>query len=628
MNILVNIIVTLSVVFICIVAILLFFNKKYVEHHEFTIPTFDELCAECKQVVNDFISVDIRNSLLSAEEKLNQEEQRRDVSRCVRTCCSGNTGSKEVVKELIYNYLSRDRELNDSIVERIIPFSKPAEIPPEQLMEIAIYNHNEDGLDLGFKRFFESNNLLEPKLDKNDNYYFEVTEEDLRRAYSDSWIVLNYSDKLNILTQLVFAKTFGLGIIDTLNYQKGIIEEIQLGLTGLQRSIYNYKEQLVDGFSETVVETPCYSRESIHVLIRGSSYRLKFLKFESDEEMQRVLRNLIKDSSAGELTVKNPEIIVETIDDRRLTVSRPPMTDSWAGLIRKFDSLAFVTLHSLYPDLQDSDLLLGTIENIMRCGMHVAITGEMATGKTTMFRACLMETRPDLAIRVIESESFELNTRRFLAGRNTLAMRVTEDTPEDEILAFARKTTGQIFVIGEINSLAMANLAINVSKFSEQTMFSAHYISTEGMVSEFTNARLCVGGYTDEMLAEMDAVRALNFDIHLRRIRGRRFVSYINEIVPDFDSASRYNNSNISGDSKETVMALREIRTQLGKIKCYSVRPILSYDEDSDRYVVHNKPSKACFEKAKWFMSAKQYKEFCDFFDVYYEGVGDTNEVA
>jgi len=281
-------------------------------------------------------------------------------------------------------------------------------------------------------------------------------------------------------------------------------------------------------------------------------------------------------------------MVVDTRDGRRIAVSRPPMTDAWIGLIRKFDTVQEVVLDKLYEECPG--ILPELLRQLVRSGRNIAITGEMASGKTTLFRACLAETKKDKNIRVIEADSFELNVRGFLPTANSVTMRVTEQTPAKEVLAFARKTTGQIFAIGEINSAAVAGMTMDLSKIASQLFFSAHYLSTEHMISDFVNAKLCDGGYADESLAEAEVVRCLGFDIHLRTKHGKRNVQYINEVIP------------------ETKYGKKEGRQ-------YQIRPIYRYDEESEMGILLNTPGEISYERAKQWLNKDEYMEYVRFFE-------------
>ncbi len=536
-----------------------------------------ELKVKIQEMLNEYTAAMVSEIGLDEEIRKNQEEHRRTVSACIRTCCSGNYGAKETVRELIRAYLEDELCLSKSDVHSLIPFYKPANMTSWQQLETLIFILDKEKDNQGFGRLCEQSGWNQPG--------YIVSEDILRQAYLNMNPKLTDAEEYKILSQLLFAETVGLGVIDTLNQQTGYIEEIQLGMSGRVERQYDYKDEL-SGKNKS----DNFSRDGVHIMAKGCTIWLKCLSFETEAELQRVLRNLIKESQGGELTKNHPMMVVDTVDGRRVSVSRPPMTDAWIGLIRKFDTVQEVSLDKLYQGYPEEYLLPKLIRQLVRSGRNIAITGEMASGKTTLFRACLAETRKDMNLRVIEAESFELNVRGFLPKSNTMTMRVTEETPAEEVLAFARKTTGQIFAIGEINSASVAAMAMDLSKIASQMIFSAHYVTTEHMIADFINAKLRVGGYSEERLAEPDVIRCLGFDIHMRIRQGKRYVQYVNEVIP----------------------VKREIQEEG---QAYEIRPIYRFDEETEQGMLLNAPGEVSYEKAKHLLGKKEYMEFCSFFE-------------
>jgi len=528
-----------------------------------------------QEMLYEYTGVGIADVGLETGLRKSREEHRRMVSSCIRTCCSGNFGAKEVVKELIFEFCKEIFPKREDYC-RLVPFDRPEKMSAWQQLESLIFFFDKE--NLGFK-------ILCEKFSWGRNGD-SVSEEMVTRAYMELCPRFSEEEERKILAQIIFAMSIGLGKIDTLNQQKKFIEEIQIGMSGKTEQQYDYKT-----FMSGKTEKESYSRDGIYIMARGCTFKLSAISFESEEEQQRVLRNLIKDGSGGELTVNHPMVVVDTIDGRRVSVSRPPATENWVGLIRKFDTMKDVSLEKLYRGYPEEQLLPGLLRQLIRSGRNIAITGEMASGKTTLFRACLAETRGDMNIRVIESDSFELNVRSFLPQANSMTLRVSEHTSAEEVLAFARKTTGQIFAIGEINSAAVAVMAMDLSKIASQLFFSAHYIATDHMIADFTNAKLCVGGYSDESLAELDAVRCLGFDIHLKSKGGRRYVQYINEVIPP------------GNDRKEDAGT------------GYEIRQIYVYDEEEERGKLLNPPGKDSYEQAKYILEKDEYLEFVRFFE-------------
>ena len=453
-------------------------------------------------MLNEYTEIALTDTGLEEGLRKNQEEQRRAVSRSIRLCCSGNYGARDAVKELIRSYLAEQLLLDRTQITKLIPFDFPEKMTAWQQLETLIFHFDRETEDRGFLRLCQEFNW--------NRQGQVISEEEIQTAYLQLRPELSRQEEVLVLSQLLFAKTVGLGIIDTLNQQKGYIEEIQIGMSGRPEQQYDYKEELSGRRRKEN-----FSRDGVHIMAGGCTIWLKCLSFETETELQRVLRNLVKESQGGELTKNHPMMVVDTVDGRRVSVSRPPMTDAWVGLIRKFDTVREVSLETLYQDYPEAGVLPELLRKLVKSGRNIAITGEMASGKTTLFRACLAETKKDMNIRVIEADSFELNIRGFLPRANTMTMRVTTQTPAEEVLAFARKTTGQIFAIGEINSAAVASMAMDLSKIASQLLFSAHYVTTEHMIADFTNAKLCVGGYSDEELARAEVIRCLGFDVQL-----------------------------------------------------------------------------------------------------------------
>lgn len=540
-----------------------------------TVFSYHELKKLVYQMLNEYIGIQSSESGMAGEVLRNQEEYRRMLSNGIRACCSGNYGAREMVKELIRSYLIRELVVTEERVKKLLPVGDPEKLSARQMFEILVYMLDKDAEE-GFGHLWRDAGW------DTEAECITITEEMIREYYQKSEIVLDYNDIMMVLSQMLFADTVGLGAIDTINYQKGCIEEIQLGMNGLTEKVYNYKDEMV-----LRKEGVFYARDGIHILIRGKTVWLRFLGFGTEVELKRVLRNLIKDSRAGELTRNHPMIVVDTIDGRRVSVSRPPMTDSWVGLIRKFDTMTGMTLESLYASEKDGSFLAKLLGWLVRSGRNIAITGEMASGKTTLFRACLQETAKDRNLRIIEVDSFEMNVRSFLPERNSVTMRVTDETPAEEVLAFARKTTGQIFAVGEISSAAVAVMMMDLSKIATQLFFSAHYVSTEQMIVDFVNAKLCMGGYTEEALAQMDVLQCLGFDIHLQNRFGRRCIRYINEIVAD---------------------------NRGGGKNGYQLRTIYRFDETRNCGVFLEKPDERTFLRAREEMSPEEFAEFSAFF--------------
>ena len=448
--------------------------------------------------------------------KTSDTEVHTAVEQAIRTCSDGQKGARDVVKSVIYEWLINEKKPDYDFLNEIFESPENTRIRFEAILFLA----EKDSEGTGFKKLWDSRfkDIALCVGELNGSYIDD--------AYSGVCKSISYNDRLMILTNVLYADSVGLGTIDSVMWQKKCVEEIQIGMSGAVKENYDYKNACL---LDTEKNNKKYSYESVHVMISGNPIKMDFLGMKNEDELIRITRNLIKNAGAGELTRKNPRIVCETPDGRRITVTRPPFSDSWAALIRKFDTVSVTTVDMLTDDVK----LKSLIRELISTRKSIAITGETASGKTTWLRALLLESGKDKSIRVIESESFELNLREYLPHANVLTLRVSDNDKASGVLGFSKKTTGQVFAVGEVNTPDMAVTLVDISHTAERIFFTAHYTDTRDMVSDFTGALLNFGGYSDERLAKEEATAALGVDIHLRRKDGRRYVERISEVMSD-----------------------------------------------------------------------------------------------
>lgn len=476
--------------------------------------SFEDICRSFQNYILNIVNA---TSPYKSKKKIDICEIKKQIKESFSECCSGNKGSRDVTIEIIKIFIRMNCLQN---LYEVIPMEDDGSPKTDFIFEKLIYLEELKNPNEGFANLVEKAGWADKKGEQ-----IVIRKEDITEAWEKYGRRFSDAELIDVLAEYIYAETMGLGKIDTLNVQRGI-EEIQIGMSGVFKTDYDYRRQYYNVSKET-------SNESIYVMFHGKKMRMHFMAFKSEEELKRVIRNLVINADCGELSVLTPMIVADTEDGRRISVSRPPATETWVAIIRKFDDRSIVKLERLYEKLRQGEMIALLLSFLVKSGMNIAITGEMASGKTTMFRALLEKVGNDKNIRIIEHDAFELNIRDFLPQSNVLTLRVSKTTKAAEIFSFVKKTTGQVFGIGEISSHEIASVAVDISKFASQLIFSAHYRSTEEMITDFLNAKLCVGGYTDERLAQSDILNALDFDVHLGIKDGVRYVEYINEIVRD-----------------------------------------------------------------------------------------------
>ena len=159
------------------------------------------------------------------------------ISESIRSCCSGNPGAKDTVKELIYNYLVSELSIGEKQLDFLLPVGQAEQLSGSLMLEILLYKYETEA-NKGFLHLWEQEEFRKMSAEG------VITEEMLRSFYKTVSPDVSTEGKLRILTQLVFADTLGLGVIDSLNQQQGCIEELQLGFNGYQERTYDYRNEL------------------------------------------------------------------------------------------------------------------------------------------------------------------------------------------------------------------------------------------------------------------------------------------------------------------------------------------------------------------------------------------------
>ncbi|HBC84019.1 MAG TPA: pilus assembly protein CpaF, partial [Clostridiales bacterium] len=198
------------------------------------------------------------------------------------------------------------------------------------------------------------------------------------------------------------------------------------------------------------------------------------------------------------------------------------------------------SLESLIVE-EGSKNAIDLIKYLVKGARIVSITGEQASGKTTMLMAMIENIYETMNIRVQET-AFELHLRKIYPTRNILTFRETESISGQMGLDVQKKTDGSVNIIGEVATDAVAAWMIQAAQVASQfTLFTHHAKTFPLLVQSLRNSLLKVGVFNDEKIAEEQVVSVLNFDIHLvKDFKGRRYIERITECIP-IENENNYN---------------------------------------------------------------------------------------
>lgn len=482
------------------------------------------LAQKVKDIINEIINQDVAMLNLSESETQKREEQRKILKKSMRNCVNGGQGEKCYLKDYIRDLLQKKLGVTEETINECLEFDNPGKLSSQDMFDIMMYVKSKKNYKTAFLSLAEENSWLQPKEDE-EGYHYVITAEDIQQAYSSHIPYLSYSDKLEILAYRIYS-FFGHGVIDML--RDNAIDGIAGGQGGLATESYDYRELISGKDNEKPRQ---YAYDSIWVQVKGIWIHLAFMSFQSDQELQRVTRALIKYDAPYELTRNRPKVFTDMIDGSRVTAMRPPLSETWTFFVRKFES-APLGLENSYVGA-GADILVQYMKFLVKGSAHIVITGAMGSGKTTLLKELIRYINPTYNIRTSET-MFELNVRKILPDRNIVPFRETEAVSMEELLDSLKKTDASCILLGEVSNEQLAYLSTQLAKITEQQIMTCHPSSTEGLISYYRQALMNRGSFTSEELATEEVVRSIHIDIHTCKDTdsGIRYIEYINEILP------------------------------------------------------------------------------------------------
>ncbi len=455
---------------------------------------------------------------LRKEEKEKYRLQVQRLRQALRTCVYGEGGEKEYVKHYIMRKISA---ANLSVWEKtcLLPVNNPEKLTAEHQFRILLYRYMKQYGKDGFRKLCEKGGLPR-ETEREDGSYYEITEQDIRHIYTDEAIVLSNQEIMDLICDMVY-EGFGHGIIDRLRDCR--LEGISGGVAGIPEQFFRYETIRKGEYEEK------YAHDSVFVMLNGSTVRLSFLSFGSEQELKRVIKALLRFEAPGELSYYRPYMVNDMKDGSRVFACRPPFSETWAFFIRKFDSTEEKKPEDLIVG-EGAEEVIQALRYFVSGGLHIAITGAQGSGKTTLLKALVRYISPKYNLRISETV-FELWMRRAFPQRNILTFRETESVDSTEGLDAFRKTDGNCLMMGEVGSIQAAALMIELSQVSEQQLFTHHAMTTEKLLGYFKNALLRTGTYSDERMAREQVAEA--FDIHVlceKDLNGKRYIKEIAEV--------------------------------------------------------------------------------------------------
>lgn len=608
----VQIILSAVCIFVLGIATFLFYRARKNERPDLDYTervTIESLGEYVSQQIAEFVRDD--DLSFGSDTKFEARYQTKKVlADSVDQCIHGVTKAKNVVLAQI-RYILEELIPDEEACKEIVNFDEVLYLEPNTQWEILIYltkmNHKVDCMGYLAKKY---------DLDQEKEVLNEVTNEFSKRYVLDynmlaeileqemNGVTLDYPMMLDIISILVYIQRYGFGIVDTL---RGLdVDGFNFGTSGSVRYV-------IDG----AYDAPYRTVNSIWVQINAKWIHFPFLDFGREEEMKRIINQLVAWGTTAPMTEKVPYKVNDAYDGARVTAMRPPMGECWACFIRKFSSGLYSKeklLNKTY--VKNWELPSKLIYFLMRSEQTTAFTGQQNTGKTSMMKAGMADVAM-VNIRILEM-SFELAIRELYPWKNVMTAKPTDYVTSSQVQDLFKKTDGYLSMVGEVAEDIVAARMIQFCLIASAfTIFSHHAKNDHDLINGLANSLVSSGEYEDHDIATSTVLDAIKNNVHLGFVKGNRVIEYISEIVK-LNELMPYPEVKPSQTIQEAIDQMtamqREFFTRTTDRVRFESRKIIVFNPDNNTYEANEGYSIEALERMLSKLKGQDRKEFISWY--------------
>lgn len=618
----VNIILILVILVAVVGFVVHYISKKKKEEPEVAINvddktyTLQKMTEYVKKRLDEITKINLYDIGLSEEELKRRKNKKYELKKALKGCTYGDVNDKKYVKELIYDILSKEYGIDETNISKAIPFDVPSLLTPQDKFDIIIYAYKKEFGYEALTELIKKYNLAVLKYVAGESKpCYVITEDEISEIYEKEGLVLNFSDKLNVVVQRIYQHYKGYSSIDEVRDMN--IDGVSGGVSGLPESFLSQVAQTDSDYLNQVAEHKVpRACDSIWIFFQGKSIRLAFLSFGTEAELKRVCQNIYKYNNPGQLSDTNGYKINEMKDGSRVVVVRPSFSETWAFFVRKFD-VKRATLEQLIT-IPGKEQAIALLKFLVKGARIISLTGEQGCGKTTMLMGMIENIYETMNIRVQET-AFELHLRKIYPTRNILTFRETDTISGQEGLDVQKKTDGSVNIIGEVATDPVASWMIQAAQVASKfTLFTHHAKTFPNLVTALRNSMLRTGVFKDEKTAEEQVIQVLNFDIHLvKDFRGRRYIERVTECIPVEDkndyTYDHRKEKTLEGKFDKFFDNATKYFSKVTNKELYTYRNIMEYVDGT--YVLTNKISDQNINEMRLNMDDNDIEEFDNFIE-------------
>ncbi len=563
-------IVSIALVLVLVFSSIIIMQKKKPEDDEDKLDTMEKVVEHIKQQLVELDKDDYSVSIMSSNAEFERAYRRKARLRdALANCIHGIEGAKNIVIDIIRNTIITD--ISAEHIKSILNYAPDILPEPNVQFEILLFKFKQQYGKQALSKLIEKYSFALRRNDNDAAYY--VSREDLETAYSLENPQLNEAEQAAVLAVLVYQQVKGFGIIDTIREMD--IDGINIGTSGA----------LVPQIKQTM-PIEYRGESSVWIFFGGKQIHLRFLSFENEDEIRRIILNLIRYGGKGALNRNVGKIVTTAPDKARITALCPPAAECWVAFIRKFGFSGKTPEQLLIKEYTNNgELAVQTAKYLMWGLTTCALTGRQGSGKTTLLSSLIGYIDPRYTIRTLEM-SFEMYLRDVYPTRNILAVQETATVPASVLQDTLKKTDASVSIVGEVATDDVAARMIQMGQVASLfTLFSHHANTADDLVLALRNSLVNAGNFSNMETAERQVIDVVKVDIHLNSTAdGRRYVERITEIV-SLPPGVPYPEYDPKNPTDSMAQITKEYYQRVTDRKSFTTRQILHYDLETNTYV-------------------------------------------
>ena len=405
---------------------------------------------------------------------------------------------------------------------------------------------------------------------------------------------LDLDDYINVITQIVYSKYKGFGILDSsLDLD---MDEMDAGTSGRNTRV-DQIEKFDDDYDDL---------HSIFYQYRSTMLHASCLSFESQNELERITVQFAEQQDTPGLTLSNPTKALEDLRGRRVATLRPSVSENFVICYRSSDISRYTLDFLIHKTDEDgNDMIknwmipMSLVKIQMNAAQTMVYTGLQNTGKTTMMKGGIAWL-PYINIGTVESV-FEIHAKNLFPDRNIVSVQRNQYRTITELIDFFKKCNREYSFMGEAatHEELMSTIQLSLTG-SRGTCWSSHQLDDLALVTDAAQGAMEVIGMTSYQDAVGYVLQALKANCHCGLWRSadfgfnygnQRIIEYMSEI--EKVEPTPFPDTNDEWSTSQAVNALNKTQEEY-------YRRITEAKMRSHKLVTFN-PNTAAYDPGEWY---------------------------